>query len=95
MDILIKPILTEKVAALNEKGTFGFVVNLKANKIQIKEAVEKTYGVNVKEVRTMRYAGKRKSRYTKGGMVSGRTNAFKKAIIQLNDGEVLDIYSGI
>lgn len=95
MDILIKPILTEKVASQNEKGIFGFVVNLKANKIQIKEAVEKTYGVTVKEVRTMRYAGKRKSRYTKGGMVSGRTNAFKKAIVQLNDGEVLDIYSGI
>jgi large subunit ribosomal protein L23 len=95
MEIILKPILTEKVTSENEKGVFGFIVNLKANKIQIKEAVEKTYGVNVEEVRTMRYTGKRKTKYTKNGIVTGRKNAFKKAIVKLKEGEILDIYNEI
>jgi large subunit ribosomal protein L23 len=95
MEIILKPILTEKVTSENEKGVFGFIVNLKANKIQIKEAVEKTYGVNVEEVRTMRYMGKRKTKYTKNGIVTGRKNAFKKAIVKLKEGEILDIYNEI
>lgn len=95
MDILIKPLVTEKITPLNEKGKYGFIVDKKANKVQIKKAVEKTYGVNVEHVNTMRYAGKFKSRYTKAGVLSGRTPAFKKAIVQVAQGEVIDFYSGI
>jgi large subunit ribosomal protein L23 len=95
MNVLIRPVVTEKVSALNEKGKYGFVVDDKANKLDIKNAVEKMYGVNVESVRTMRYQGKAKSRYTKSGVISGRTNSFKKAIITVADGEVIDFYGGI
>ena len=74
---------------------FGFVVRPEANKLQIKEEVEKRYNVNVKSVSTIRYAGKTKSRYTKRGLVKGRTNAFKKAIVTLSEGETIDFYSNI
>lgn len=95
MSVLIKPVVTEKVSALNEKGKYGFIVNDKANKIEIKNAVEKMYGVNVANVRTMRYQGKAKSKYTKSGVISGRTNHYKKAIVTVAEGEVIDFYSGI
>lgn len=95
MSVLKKPLITEKVSALNEKGKYGFLVDLKANKIQIKNEVEKAYGVNVLSVKTMRYLGKSKSRYTKAGVISGKKSNFKKAIIALKDGEVIDFYSGI
>ncbi len=74
---------------------FGFIVNKKANKIQIKNAVEDFYGVDVISVNTMNYSGKEKSRFTKGGVISGRTNSFKKAIVTLADGETIDFYSNI
>ncbi|MDQ3393152.1 MAG: 50S ribosomal protein L23 [Bacteroidota bacterium] len=95
MSILIRPVVTEKVSALNEKGKYGFIVNGKSNKIEIKNAVEKMYGVNVENVRTMRYQGKSKSKYTKAGVIAGRTNSYKKAIVKVADGEVIDFYSGI
>lgn len=95
MSILKRPLVTEKISALNEKGVYGFVVNKTANKVEIKKAVEKTYGVNVESVRTMIYQGKSKSRYTKSKVVAGRTAAFKKAIVTVADGEVIDFYSGI
>lgn len=95
MSVLKKPLVTEKISALNEKGVYGFVVELKANKVEIKKAVEKTYGVSVESVNTMRYQGKKKSRYTKSKVVSGRTTAFKKAIVRVAEGEVIDFYSGI
>ncbi len=95
MSILKKPLVTEKITSQNEKGVFGFIVDRNANKVEIKKAVEKAYGVNVEEVRTMNYAGKAKSRFTKSGVLSGKTNNFKKAIIQLAEGEVIDFYSGI
>ncbi len=95
MSVLKKPLVTEKVSALNEKGKYGFVVDVKANKIQIKQAVEEMYGVTVEDVNTMRYQGKSKSRFTKSRVISGRTNAFKKAIVTVADGEVIDFYSGI
>ncbi|AHM60195.1 50S ribosomal protein L23 [Flammeovirgaceae bacterium 311] len=95
MSVLIKPLVTEKVSALNEKGKYGFVVAKTANKVEIAKAVEKTYGVTVETVNTMRYNGKEKSRYTKTGVVSGRTPSFKKAIITVAEGEVIDFYSGI
>lgn len=95
MSILIKPIVTEKISALNESGTYGFVVDKEANKIEIKKAIESAYGVNVSSVRTMNYQGKDKTRQTKTKIVSGRTKGFKKAIVTVADGEVIDFYSGI
>jgi large subunit ribosomal protein L23 len=95
MSVLKQPLVTEKISSLNEKGKYGFVVEMNANKIQIKNAVEKMYGVNVVDVKTMRYQGKAKTRYTKTGVVAGRTTAYKKAIVHLADGEVIDFYSGI
>jgi large subunit ribosomal protein L23 len=95
MSVLKRPLVTEKISALNEKGVYGFVVTLTANKVEIKKAIEKTYGVNVESVRTMIYQGKSKSRYTKSKVVAGRTAAYKKAIVTVADGEVIDFYSGI
>jgi large subunit ribosomal protein L23 len=96
MSILIKPIITEKMTAASEKfNRFGFVVDRDANKIQIKAAVEEAYGVSVDKVRTMIYAGKSKSRFTKAGVISGRTKHIKKAIVQLSEGDSIDFYSNI
>ncbi|MBN1951436.1 MAG: 50S ribosomal protein L23 [Bacteroidales bacterium] len=96
MNILLKPIVTEKMTAQGEdKNRFGFVVDKNANKIQIKKAVEEMYGVNVVAVNTMIYAGKNKSRFTKTGVISGRTKSFKKAVVTLADGDTIDFYSNI
>ena len=95
MDVLIKPLVTEKVSDLNEKGKYGFIVNRRANKVEIKKAVEKMYGVTVERVNTMLYQGKQKTRYTKSKVITGRTESFKKAIVTVADGEVIDFYSGI
>ena len=97
MGYIVKPLVTEKMNALTEKqnNVFGFVVRPEANKLQIKEEVECRYNVNVKAVRTLRYAGKTKSRYTKKGLVRGRSNAFKKAIVTLGENETIDFYSNI
>lgn len=95
MNILKKPLITEKISAMNEKGVYGFVVEKRANKPEIKKAIEKMFGVNVVAVRTMRYAAKHKTRYTKAKVVSGYTNAFKKAIVQVAEGEVIDFYGEI
>jgi large subunit ribosomal protein L23 len=96
MDIILKPVVTEK---MNLKGEtlrqYGFVVDKRANKVQIKKAVEELYGVNVESVNTMRYAGKQKSRFTKTGIVRGRKNSYKKAIVTLREGETIDFYSNI
>ena len=95
MSVLIRPLVTEKITSLNEKGKYGFIVERNANKVEIKKAVEKMYGVNVEKVTTMRYPGKEKVRYTKTKIMSGRSNSFKKAIVKLAAGEVIDFYSGI
>lgn len=96
MDILIKPIVTEKMNSMGEDlNRYGFIVHKDANKIQIKQAVEKMYSVSVESVNTMRYGGKAKSRYTKSGMITGKSKSFKKAIITLAEGEVIDFYSNI
>ena len=97
MGYIVKPLVTEKMTAITEKrnNVFGFVVRPDANKLEIKSEIEGRYNVNVKEVRTMRYAGKTKSRYTKKGLVRGRSNAFKKAIVTLSEGETIDFYSNI
>jgi large subunit ribosomal protein L23 len=96
MEILLKPIITEKMNAQSEKlNRFGFIVDKNANKIQIKKAVESLYNVTVENVNTMRYAGKTKSRFTKAGVVKGATNAYKKAIVTLIQGDTIDFYSNI
>ena len=96
MSILKRPVVTEKMTAQSEKlGRYGFIVDASANKLQIKSAVENMYSVTVESVRTMRYSGKRKSRFTKSGVIAGRKNNFKKAIVQLKKGETIDFYSSI
>lgn len=96
MEILIKPIVSEKMTEQSEKlNRYGFVVNHEANKIQIKKAIEKTYGVTVESVNTINYAGKSKSKFTKAGLIKGSTSRYKKAIITVTDGDVIDFYSSI
>ncbi len=96
MEILVKPVITEKMTGLGEKlNRYGFIVHKKANKIQIKQAVEDFYGVDVVAVNTMNYSGKEKSRFTKAGVIAGRTSAVKKAIVTLAEGETIDFYSNI
>ena len=96
MNILIKPVITEKMTDESEKyNRFGFIVDRRANKLEIKDAVEKMYGVSVEKVRTMVYPGKAKTRNTKGGVISGRTNSYKKAIVDVAEGESIDFYSNI
>ena len=95
MAILIKPILTEKATASNEVGKFSFIVNKKANKVQVKKAIEKTYNVNVLSVNTINVLGKSISKFTKTGIVTGRKPSYKKAIVQLKEGEFIDFYSQI
>lgn len=97
MAYIVKPLVTEKMTAITDKqnNVFGFIVRPQANKLQIKAEVEARYNVNVISVRTMNYAGKNKSRYTRSGLIKGRTNAFKKAIVVLSEGETIDFYSNI
>jgi len=95
MSVLKKPLVTEKVSALNEKGKYGFIVDAEANKVEIKNAVEKQYGVNVEKVNTMNVMGKLKTRYTKAGVLAGRRPGYKKAIVTLAEGEVIDFYSNV
>jgi large subunit ribosomal protein L23 len=96
VEVLIKPIITEKMTQLGEKlNRFGFVVTRDSNKIQIKKAIEQMYGVSVKNVNTMVAPGKAKSRNTKKGLVTGIKSPFKKAMVTLADGETIDFYSNI
>ena len=110
MAILIKPIVTEKMTAVTDKSSqarkkkdgsapvncvYGFYVDPSANKIQIKKAVEDKFGVSVINVNTLNYAGKSKSRYTKKGLIVGKTSAYKKAYVTLKDGEQIDFYANL
>lgn len=110
MAILIKPIVTEKMTNITDKSSqprkkkdgsapvncvYGFYVDPSANKIQIKKAVEDKFGVSVISVNTVNYSGKNKSRYTKKGLIVGKTSAYKKAFVTLKDGDQIDFYSNI
>lgn len=96
MGILIKPIVTEKMTVQGDKlNRYGFIVDKDANKIEIKKAVEQMYGVSVQDVNTVNYHGKRKSRYTKASMLTGRTNHYKKAFVTLAGDDKIDFYSNI
>ena len=94
MSILIKPIITEKATVASElRNCYTFEVNTKANKVEIKKAVEAAYGVSVERVRTINVRPDRKTRFTKTGVQHGKTNAIKKAMVQLAEGETIDLYS--
>jgi len=96
MNIIHKPLITEKMSKKAETlNQYGFIVEKTAKKEQIKEAVEQKYNVKVLSVNTIRYAGKVKTRYTKGGVVTGKTNSYKKAIVSLKEGDQIDFYSNI
>ncbi len=96
MAIIIKPIVTEKMTAMADKlNRYGFAVRPDANKQQIKKAVEEMYNVTVVDVNTMNHKGKKKSRYTKAGLIVGKTASYKKALVTLKDGESIDFYSNI
>ncbi len=96
MSIIIKPIITEKITKDGEIfNRFGFVVAKTANKIQIKNAVEAAYGVSVVSVNTMNYRADRSVKYTKSGLISGKTNAYKKAVVEVKEGETIEFYNNI
>ena len=97
MAFIIKPLVTEKMTKITDKkpNRYGFIVRPEANKLQIKNEIEGQYNVTVEDVNTMRYAGKRSARYTKAGMIRGHKIAFKKAIVTLKEGDVIDFYSNI
>lgn len=95
-DVLIKPILSEKANAQQEKlHRYAFRVAQKANKLEIKKAVESFYGVTVVDVNTATAPGKNKTRYTKAGFIKGRKPSYKKAMVTIADGDTIDLYSNI
>jgi large subunit ribosomal protein L23 len=96
MSVILKPVITEKMTHVGEKlNRYGFLVDRNANKLQIKKAIKDVYGVEVTDVNTMTYAGKKKTRYSKSGFITGSSNAYKKAIVTLAKGETIDFYSNI
>jgi large subunit ribosomal protein L23 len=95
MSILKRPLVTEKVSSLNEKGKYGFIVDIEAGKDDIRSAVEKMYNVKVTKVNTINVMGKQKVRYTKAGVLAGQKPNYKKAIVTLKEGDVIDFYSNV
>jgi len=96
MEILNKPLITEKMTNQGETlNRYGFIVDKRANKLQIKKAVEDMYGVTVDAVNTLRFGGKKTNRYTRSGVLSGKTKSYKKAIVTLAEGENIDFFSNI
>jgi large subunit ribosomal protein L23 len=94
MNIIIKPIITEKATSQSELfNCYSFLVDTNANKIEIKKAVESVYGVSVNKVRTLNYGPIRKTKYTKTGIQNGKTNANKKAVVHLAEGDTIDFFS--
>lgn len=96
MSVIIKPVITEKMTLLGDKlNRYAFLVDKRANKLEIKKAVEELYEVKVESVNTMNYLGKKVSKYTKSSIISGRKDSKKKAIVTLAEGEKIDFYSNI
>jgi len=94
--ILIRPLITEKMSDLTaDQSNYGFLVNPKANKIEIKRAVEEKFNVHVLDVRTINHPGKTKTQFRKGGRFTGKTAKFKKAIIKLREGETIDLFEEV
>ena len=95
MSIYVKPIITEKFSAMADKGRYAFVVEKTANKVEIKKAIEKAYGVTVASVNTMNYIGKIKFRYTQTKIMTGLVKKAKKAVVTLKKGDTIDFYGNI
>lgn len=96
MEISIKPIVTEKATKISEKfGRYTFRVSVDANKFEIKNLIEKLYGVKVEKINTAVVRGKNKSRWTRSGLLRGKTAAWKKAMVTLADGQTIDFFSNI
>ena len=96
MSVIIKPVISEKMTAQCDKfNRYGFVVSKDANKVQVKNAVEKLYSVTVDSVKTQNYVGKIKTRNTTQGVAVGRTNKHKRALVTLKKGETIDFYASI
>ena len=94
--IILKPIITEKMTQMGEKlSRYGFIVDRKANKLEIKRAIKEIYGVDVLEINTMIISGKSKTKYSRTGFIAGRSSSYKKAIVTLAKGETIDFYSNI
>ncbi len=94
--VLIKPLVTEKSNKLTDSArTYAFKVDRKANKLEVKKAVEDFYGVTVTEVNTIVVPGKAKTKFTKAGFISGRKPAYKKAYVKVAEGDAIDLYSNI
>ena len=96
MNILFKPIITEKASKISERlNQYTFLVDKRSNKIQIKKSVEETYDVKVDKVSTINYGSERKKRYTKNGIQKGKSNSTKKAIVKLAEGDKIDFYDNL
>jgi large subunit ribosomal protein L23 len=95
MSIIRKPVLTEKYTALNTVGKYTFIVDPKANKVEIAKEIKKMYGVDVESVNTLKQIGKKRSRSTKTKVTSGITSTTKRAIVTVVKGEVIDFYQGL
>ncbi|MES2797083.1 MAG: 50S ribosomal protein L23 [Bacteroidota bacterium] len=95
MSIIKKPVLTEKYTAMNAAGKYTFIVDPKANKIEIAKEVKKMYGVEVKSVNTLKQIGKKRSRSTKTKVTSGLTQTTKRAVVTVAKGEIIDFYQGL
>ncbi len=96
MEILIKPIVTERMTHQGETlNKYGFLVHKDANKVQIRKAIEDMYQVTVESVNTIRYKGKKRMQYTRTGILEGRKPNYKKAIVTLVDGDSIDFFSNI
>ena len=97
MRVIIKPLVTEKMTKITEKmsNRYGFIVEKKADKLQIAKAVEALYDVKVVKVNTLIAPAKKRNRYTKAGIISGRVPSYKKAIVTLAEGNTIDFYSNI
>ncbi len=95
MSIIRKPVLTEKYTAMNAAGKYTFIVDPNANKVEIAKEVKKMYGVEVKDVNTLKQIGKKRSRSTKKGVSSGFTSTTKRAIVTVAKGEIIDFYQGL
>lgn len=94
--IIKKPIITEKAnMEAEDHNRFSFIVDRSANKVEIAKEIERLYGISVEKVATLNYDGKRKQRYTKGGLVSGRKDNYKKAVVTVAEGETIDLYAGL
>ncbi|WP_339044265.1 50S ribosomal protein L23 [Cardinium endosymbiont of Tipula unca] len=95
MSILKRPLVTEKVSSLNKRGVYGLIVDDRAGKNEIRKEIERFYGVTVDKINTMRYAGKTRNRHSKSGVIKGKRPSYKKVLVTLKSGDVMDFFSNV